>query len=156
MSNEHSTEPPRNGDRQQPGGETPVLPCTLLPGDPRPYYQQLVDQVRELVLAGRLAPGTLLPSVRALARQLRTSVITTRRAYEELERAGLIVTRQGTGSFVAPLESNQRREEQERSARSLLTSAIAQALQLGVSQQRVKEMVLEILDSLTSSKEEVD
>lgn len=145
-----------NAGRPPADGETPALPIALLPGDPRPYYQQLVDQLRELVLAGRLAPGTLLPSVRTLAQQLQTSVITTRRAYEELERAGLIVTRQGAGSFVAPLEPDRRREEQEKNARSLLITAITQAMQLGVSPRRVKEMVSEIMDSLTSSKKEVD
>ncbi len=69
--------------------------------DPRPMYAQIVDQVRQLVAVGDWAPGREIPSIRELAIQLRVSVITVKRAYLELEREGVIVTRQGRGSFVA-------------------------------------------------------
>ncbi|HCW51249.1 MAG TPA: GntR family transcriptional regulator, partial [Clostridiales bacterium] len=61
--------------------------------NPAPLYQQIVDQVRAKVLAGEIQPGTQLPSIRQLAADLLTSVITTKRAYQELEAAGLIQTR---------------------------------------------------------------
>jgi len=69
--------------------------------DPRPMYQQIVDQITAKVMAGDWAAGQALPSIRELAAASRVSVITVRRAYEELERAGVIATRQGKGSVVA-------------------------------------------------------
>lgn len=73
----------------------------LSASDPRPMYQQIVDQVTARVMAGDWAPGQALPSIRELAADSGVSVITVRRAYEELERAGVIATRQGKGSVVA-------------------------------------------------------
>lgn len=73
----------------------------LSTSDPRPMYQQIVDQVTAKVMAGDWAAGQALPSIRELAAASRVSVITVRRAYEELERAGVIETRQGRGSVVA-------------------------------------------------------
>ena len=73
----------------------------LSASDPRPMYQQIVDQVTAKVMAGDWAPGQSLPSIRELAAASRVSVITVRRAYEDLERAGVIATRQGKGSVVA-------------------------------------------------------
>lgn len=73
----------------------------LSASDPRPMYQQIVDQVTAKVMAGDWAPGQSLPSIRELAAGSHVSVITVRRAYEELERAGVIATRQGKGSVVA-------------------------------------------------------
>ena len=73
----------------------------LSASDPRPMYQQIVDQVTAKVMAGDLAAGQALPSIRELAAASRVSVITVRRAYEDLERAGVIATRQGKGSVVA-------------------------------------------------------
>ena len=68
----------------------------------QPIYEQIADQIKGQILDGSLAAGTALPSIRLLARDLRISVITTKRAYEELEREGLIQTVPGKGSFVAP------------------------------------------------------
>ena len=132
------------------GEEAPLagggpLPIVLDAGHPAPFYQQIADQVRRLILNGRLPPGSPLPSVRALAAQLGTSVITTRRAYEELERAGLIVTRQGAGSFVASLGPEARRHEQEELARSELSGAIARALALGIAPDRLRRLLDDLL-----------
>ena len=66
-----------------------------------PFYRQLEDQVADRIRAGLLAPGDALPSVRQLAATLMISVITVKRAYSELEAAGLVVSRQGRGTFVA-------------------------------------------------------
>ena len=73
----------------------------LSAGDPRPMYQQIVDQITAKVMAADWTAGQALPSIRELAAASRVSVITVRRAYEELERAGVITTRQGKGSVVA-------------------------------------------------------
>lgn len=66
-----------------------------------PIYEQIVTQIKAAILQGELLPGDMLPSMRMLAKELRISVITTKRAYEELEREGLIVSHTGKGSFVA-------------------------------------------------------
>lgn len=121
------------------------LPLVLDTGDTTPFYQQVAEQIRRLVLTGRLPPGALLPSVRALALQLSTSVITTRRAYDELERAGLIVTRQGAGSFVACLAPDERVREREGQVRAQLEEAIRRGLALGVPADRIAHLVQEIL-----------
>lgn len=66
-----------------------------------PIYEQIVSQIKDLIISGALKEGDALPSMRLLARELRISVITTKRAYEELERGGFIYSVTGKGSFVA-------------------------------------------------------
>ena len=75
-----------------------------------PNYEQIVRQVKGLILSGELPEGEALPSMRLLARDLRISVITTKRAYEELERDGFLTTVPGKGCFVAPQNQETRRE----------------------------------------------
>ena len=75
-----------------------------------PIYDQIYTQIKNEILNGNLQPDEALPSIRALARDLRISVITTKRAYEELEREGLIVTAAGKGCFVAERSAEWLRE----------------------------------------------
>ena len=77
----------------------------------QPIYEQIYTQIRNQILSGELAPGQGLPSIRALAKDLRVSVITTKRAYEELEREGFLTTVPGKGCFVAPRNLELMREE---------------------------------------------
>lgn len=77
----------------------------------KPIYEQITDQVKNLILSGELTTGDVLPSMRLLAKELRISVITTKRAYEELEREGFIETVTGKGSFVADKNPELLREE---------------------------------------------
>lgn len=77
----------------------------------RPIYQQIYDQVKSAILSGELREGDMLPSIRALAKDLRISVITTKRAYEELERGGYIYTAAGKGCFVSQKSSGMVYEE---------------------------------------------
>ena len=81
----------------------PHVPLHLSLDDPEPMYRQIESQLRDFILGGQLEPGTRLPSMRALARDLSCSVITTRRAYEDLEGEGFIWTRQGMGTLVAEM-----------------------------------------------------
>lgn len=74
---------------------------TISQADRRPMYLQIMEQIRHRVATGDWAPGAEIPSIRALAVDLKVSVITVKRAYQELERDGVIVSRQGKGSFVA-------------------------------------------------------
>jgi GntR family transcriptional regulator len=94
---------------------------------PGALYQQIVDAVKREVGAGRLAPGSALPSFRVLAEELLVSVITVKRAYEELEREGIIYRRQGLGTFVAELGHDRTRAGH----RAVATQAIAQAIHVG-------------------------
>lgn len=77
----------------------------------RPIYQQIYNQVKNAILSGELREGDMLPSIRALAKDLRISVITTKRAYEELERGGYIYTAAGKGCFVSQKSSGMVYEE---------------------------------------------
>lgn len=76
-----------------------------------PIYQQIYDQIKAAILSGELREGDMLPSIRALAKDLRISVITTKRAYEELERGGYIYTTAGKGCFVSQKSSGMVYEE---------------------------------------------
>ena len=77
----------------------------------KPIYEQIYTQVKNCIISGELSPGDALPSIRALAKDLRISVITTKRAYDELERDGYIHTVAGKGCYVAPLDSALVRED---------------------------------------------
>lgn len=123
-----------------------MLPVSLSSTSSAPYYQQIVDQVRNLVLSGRLPPGMPLPSIRTLAQQLTVSVITTRRAYEELEREGIIGTRPGAGSFVATLSANELSATRLTHLRSLLNEVLAEAKAVGVTPQQLKSLLQEMLE----------
>lgn len=80
----------------------------------KPIYEQITVQIKNLIISGELKPGDPLPSMRLLAKELRISVITTKRAYEDLERDGFITTVVGKGSFVAESNIEFIREEQLR------------------------------------------
>ena len=77
----------------------------------KPIYEQIKDQLKEKIISGELKASDALPSMRLLAKELRISVITTKRAYEELEREGFIITVTGKGSFVAEKNLDLIREE---------------------------------------------
>ena len=91
----------------------------------QPIYDQIVSQVKAQILSGKLKEGDALPSLRALAKDLRISVITTKRAYEELEREGFIVSMTGKGSFVAGANTELIREEHLRRLEDHLREAVS-------------------------------
>ena len=98
-----------------------------------PIYDQITRQVKGLILRGELKEGEALPSMRLLARELRISVITTKRAYEELEHEGFITTVPGKGCFVAPQDPELAREETLRRVEEHLTRAVEAAKSGGVT-----------------------
>ena len=104
-----------------------------------PIYAQITDQIRAKIFAGELKEGDALPSIRLLAKELRISVITTKRAYEDLEQAGLIVTKPGRGSFVAAQNPELHREEALRNVERHLTDAIEAARRGGITGDEVRE-----------------
>jgi len=99
-----------------------------------PLYQQIIDGIRREMSAGRLLPEAPLPSFRVLAGDLFVSLITVKRAYEELEREGLIYRRQGLGTFVAGQGKEKSRAAMRNSAKNLLTRAAQEAQEAGLSQ----------------------
>lgn len=96
----------------------------------QPIYEQICRQVKGAVASGKLKPGEPLPSIRSLARDLRISVITTKRAYEELERDGFICTVAGKGSFVAQQDVELARESSLREIEQHLQSALELSRQI--------------------------
>jgi GntR family transcriptional regulator len=112
-----------------------------------PLYQQIVDGIKREVLADRLTAGSALPSYRALAEQLLVSLITVKRAYEELEREGITFSRQGLGTFVAASGNDRTRADRRAAARSALRSAIHAARQAGVTNHELIQMLRDELKS---------
>jgi GntR family transcriptional regulator len=112
---------------------------------PGPLYQQIVDAIKREVAADRLSAGSALPSYRVLAEELLVSLITVKRAYEELEREGITFSRQGLGTFVA-LHGNDRTRASRRSvARDTLRTAIHAGREAGLTDRQLIQMMREEL-----------
>ncbi len=107
-----------------------------------PIYDQIVAQIKRQILDGSLAEDEALPSIRSLAKDLRISVITTKRAYEELEREGLIYTMPGKGSYVSPRDPQMMREENLRKIEDAMRDIHCLAAQSGLSMDDLQEMLV--------------
>ena len=107
-----------------------------------PIYEQIYTQLKGQIIAGTLGQDELLPSIRSLAKDLRISVITTKRAYDELEREGFIYTVAGKGCFVAAKNTELLREEHLKR----IEDHLAQALQLAAACGLTKQDILDMLD----------
>lgn len=106
-----------------------------------PIYAQIKNQLKAAIINDQVAPGDKLPSIRRLASQLRVSVITTKRAYDELELEGFIDSVQGRGSFVASKNTELLKEEQRKKVEDYLKSALASARVAGLSVSDLKELI---------------
>lgn len=106
-----------------------------------PIYQQIVSQVKSQILSGELVAGDALPSMRNLAMQLKISVITTKRAYEELERDGFIENFTGRGCFVKAQNTDFLREQGLRSIEEQLSKVCARARECDISLDELKEIL---------------
>ena len=104
-----------------------------------PIYDQIYSQIKDAILSGQVTEGEALPSIRALAKDLRISVITTKRAYEDLERDGFILTQQGRGSFVAEQNPALLREEHLKKVEDCLQGAVDAARLGGIGYDEVAE-----------------
>ena len=107
----------------------------------KPIYEQISSQIKEMIMNGTLKEGDPLPSMRNLAKQLRISIITTKRAYEELERDGFIESFTGKGSFVSRQNQDFVREEGLRQIEEYLTNAAEKAKQCGVEYKELAELL---------------
>ena len=114
----------------------------------KPIYDQIVSQIRDQIISGALKEDEPLPSIRNLAKDLRISVITTKRAYEELEREGFIYTVAAKGSFVAPKNTELIREAHLVAIEEKLGEVLKLASPAGIS----KDEIITILDSLTEDE----
>ena len=106
-----------------------------------PIYDQITRQMKGLILRGELEEGEALPSMRLLAKELRISVITTKRAYEELERDGFLDNVPGKGCFVAPQNRELLREAQLRRVEDVLAQAVDEARKGGFSLSELQELL---------------
>lgn len=107
----------------------------------KPIYEQIRSQIKNLIITGQLKAGDSLPSMRALAKELHISVITTKRAYEDLERDGFIETIVGKGSFVATQNSNLFKEEQQKQIEFYLTKAVSLSKNCRISYEELTEIL---------------
>ncbi len=112
----------------------------------QPIYDQIYSQIKTQIITGQLRPGEALPSIRALAKDLKISVITTKRAYDELEAEGLIDTVAGKGCFVAEKNLDLIREQQLRELESHLSAAAALAKSCGLTRRELEEMLGVLLE----------
>ena len=122
-----------------------LLPA-ISPAAPGTLYEQIVAGFKRAVGDGRLKPGEALPSFRQLAEDALVSVITVKRAYDELEREGIIFRRQGLGTFVAEGGRDRSREVKLDHARALLRHAAREAAESGLKPAEVRRLFLETLD----------
>jgi len=121
------------------------LPIQLSDASGVPYYRQIVDQIAGLVRSGALPVSTPLPSVRRLGVELKVSLITTRRAYADLEAAGLVVRRQGRGTFVA--EQADGSEWAAERGQELLGAAITRCRELGLEESAIRAAIDTLLET---------
>ena len=117
----------------------------ILQNTGEPIYLQISRQFKEDILAGKLKQGEYLPSIRSLAKDLKISVITTMKAYEQLEAEGLVTGVQGKGFYVNAQDSQMLREQHLRRVEESLTEAIAAARIAGMTGQELKEMMETLL-----------
>ncbi len=113
---------------------------------PNPIYEQIVGQIRSQILNGDLKEGEALPSIRKLAQTLQISVITTKRAYDELEREGLIDTVGGKGTFVAAPNAEFLREKRVATVEAKLREAVAEARSSGIDSEEILQMLTLLLE----------
>ena len=112
----------------------------------QPIYDQISSQIKAQIIAGALQPGEALPSIRALAKDLKISVITTKRAYDELEAEGFVTTVAGKGCFVAEKNMELVREHQLKTLEAQLSAAAKTARDCGVTTEELLNMLRILLE----------
>ena len=112
----------------------------------QPIYEQISGQIKDLIIHGELTEGTVLPSVRTLARELRVSALTVKKSYDTLELEGFIQTIHGKGSFVSSANQEQMLEEKRREVEAELENAIRKGRSLGMNNEELTELFHIILE----------
>jgi GntR family transcriptional regulator len=129
------------------------IPVHLSMDDPEPMYRQIESQLRDFILGGQLKPGTRLPSMRALARDLSCSVITTRRAYEDLEGEGFIRTRQGRGTVVAEIPEEKMSAHRRQAVDGAFREAVRAGRRAGLTQEELRDIFEDILEETLQTED---
>ncbi|MDE7284991.1 MAG: GntR family transcriptional regulator [Lachnospiraceae bacterium] len=112
----------------------------------QPIYEQIIGQIKAMIMDGRLQEETLLPSVRSLSKDLNISALTVKKAYDSLEAEGFIVTVHGKGSFVAKGNRNLLQEEKRKAVESKLEAAIQEGRKCGMKDDEIRELFELILE----------
>lgn len=121
--------------------------------DKRPMYLQIMEQMKQRIVLGDWAPGHAIPSIRQLAADIGVSVITVKRAYLELEREGVIVTRQGKGCFIAS-DSDVGRRIREQELAQHLEQVVRSAAIMGLSPKNLEKRIRAMYDRITDDERE--
>ena len=117
------------------------------PLNPDPMYKQITDQIKDAIASGGLKPGTKLPSIREMARELKISEITIKRAYSDLENKGFIITRSGLGSYVADVNRKKLRQDKWQEIRKDILKIRKKAERFDISAREIISLVKEIKES---------
>ena len=114
-----------------------------------PIFEQIKNAIINQIVSGELVPDELLPSIRSLAQDLRISVMTVKKAYDELEKEGYIITRQGKGSFIAPQNLELAKEQKQKEIESYISKIVEISKNYNISEKEV----LEIFEYMYRSEE---
>ena len=124
-----------------PRSSPALLIAPISAAAPGPLYLQIINSLKREISEGRLPAGSPLPSFRGLAEDLLVSVITVKRAYEELEREGIIYRRQGLGTFVSDAAHDRSREVKTTKAEELFREGVREATEAGLSPKAILQLV---------------
>ena len=105
-----------------------------------PIYEQIMDQIKAMIVSGELKPDDILPSVRSLSRDLKISALTVKKAYDNLEQEGYTVTVHGKGTYVAAADTERMLEEQRREVESDLEKAVEKGRRCGLKDEEIREL----------------
>lgn len=111
-----------------------------------PIYEQIIRQIKGNIIEGRLIEGAMLPSVRSLAKDLKISALTVKKAYDQLEEQGFIITVHGKGSFVTANNQNFVQEEKQRVVEKCLEQAVLNAKKCGMTKEEMHTLINLILE----------
>ena len=117
------------------------MDLAVLPDQSIPAYRQIFLQIRSQILSGRMKPGTALPPIRTVSRELSVSVITVRTAWDQLEEDGLIETRAGSGCYVASLQPGELRARRDEALAAPLSDLVLKARELGYTRRELQEKI---------------
>ncbi|MBQ8188619.1 MAG: GntR family transcriptional regulator [Lachnospiraceae bacterium] len=116
----------------------------------QPIYEQIMEQIKQLVLTGKLKEEAPLPSVRSLSKDLKISALTVKKAYDKLEEEGFIITVHGKGSFIAPTNRDLMMEENRRQVEADLESAVRKGKSCGMSKEELTDLFSLIVEEMES------
>lgn len=117
-----------------------LMKIVLINGSAIPLYEQIKDGIKENIIRGEISAGEQLPSVRTLSKELKVSILTVKKAYDELEAEGFVESRQGLGTFAATDSATLRNEEKQKKLEELLQESVSLAKELALSENDLKDL----------------